>query len=177
MSAYKTSKLLPATAAQIPDMAESIRADFAAEGYDVKVDMLSNSGCDISLSKGGAFKAVIGMRTALKITMIPQTNGVMFNAGIGIFGQQVLPLAVAWFVAWPVLITQIWGAVRQSKLDDRALADAERVLMAGPANTYSAPQPQGFASMPQAGAKFCTNCGSPVTPGAKFCPNCGNPLG
>lgn len=175
MSMYKTKKLLPASASQIPAMAESIRADFAANGYDVKIEMTSNSGCDISLSKGGMFKAVLGLRTALKINMVPMSNGVMFNAGIGIFGQQVIPLAVAWFVAWPVLITQIWGAVQQSKLDERALADAERVILGSPQNY--APQPTAFTSTSNPVSNFCTNCGTPISTGAKFCPNCGNKIG
>jgi len=175
MSMYKTNKLLPATAAQIPDMAESIRADFASEGYDVKVDMLSGSGCDISLSKGGLFKTISGMRTALKINMTPQSNGVMFNAGIGIFGQQVVPLAIVAMVGfWPILITQIWGAAKQSKLDERALADAERVLMGS--GMQQSVRPQGFASMPNAGSKFCTNCGTQLAADARFCSNCGTRL-
>ncbi len=174
---YKVSKLLPATASQIPEMAESIQADFAADGYDVKIEMLSNSGCDISLSKGGFFKTIAGLRTALKINMVPQVKGVKFNAGIGIFGQQVVPLAIVAMVGfWPILITQIWGATKQSKLDDRALADAERVLM-GVHNLGTASpagQAYGYASTPNAsGSKFCTNCGQRIDAQAKFCPNCG----
>ena len=178
MSMYKTSKFLPASSSQIPEMAESIRADFAADGYDVNVEMLSNSGCDISLSKGGVFKKISGLRTALKITMTPQANGVMFNAGIGIFGQQFVPLAIVAMIGfWPLLITQIWGATKQAQLDDRALADAERVLMYGQ-NTGNRAfgQPYSYASPSNtSGAKFCTQCGQPIVAGSKFCPHCGQP--
>lgn len=30
--------------------------------------------------------------------------------------------------------------------------------------------------MSDAGAKFCTNCGTALTPGAKFCGECGSPV-
>lgn len=36
-------------------------------------------------------------------------------------------------------------------------------------------QPQGQVQQPQVGAKFCSNCGSPVS-GGKFCSNCGQQL-
>lgn len=37
--------------------------------------------------------------------------------------------------------------------------------------------PQGGGGGGTAGAKFCPECGQPVTPGAKFCQNCGHKIG
>ncbi len=80
-----------------------------------------------------------------------------------------------WFITWPVLLTQIWGMVQQSKLDDKALAAARAVISERGGNPYSygtVPPP-----MPAAGrAKFCTNCGASLPANAKFCSECGNPV-
>ena len=80
-----------AAVTQIPDMADAIRDEFAPEGYDIQIDTLMNGGRDISITKGGIFKAVLGMRSALKITLTPQMNGVLFDARVGIFGHIVIP--------------------------------------------------------------------------------------
>ena len=173
MAIYQTKKLLAAVPAQIPQMAEAIRQDFEADGFEVAVDNLISGGRDISITKGNLFKAVLGMRSALKVTLTPQADGVQFDANVGIFGQQIIPTIIMWFYLWPVLLTQIWGLVQQSKLDDRALAAAERVL-GSPTE-----QPSQFLSgdSPATGARFCTVCGNPIEgAGAKFCPNCGNKL-
>lgn len=163
MPTFNTQKLLPATVAQIPAMAEAIRKEFAPEGFDIQIDTLMSGGRDISLTKGNLFKAVLGMRSALKITLTPQMDGVLFDARVGIFGQQAIPTVISMFFFWPVLITQIWGLVSQSKLDDRALAAAEREMQ----SCASSP------SVPDVGTLFCTHCGARIDVGASFCSRCG----
>ncbi len=163
MPTFNTQKLLPATAAQIPAMAKAIRNEFAPEGFEIQIDTLMSGGRDISLTKGSLFKAVLGMRSALKITLTPQMDGVLFDARVGIFGQQVIPTVISMFFFWPVLITQIWGLVNQSQLDDRALAAAER----GMQNTASS------MKATSGGTLFCTHCGARMDEGARFCSRCG----
>lgn len=170
MSAFSKQKLLNATTAQIPDMAESIRQEFLQDNFEVKVDPLMNGGRDISISKGGAFKAVLGMRSALKVTLTPQINGVTFDAHVGLFGQQLIPSIISMFYFWPILITQIWGMVKQSKMDDRALAAAERVID----STTSSAVASAAYQAPVIGKKFCTKCGSEAPADAVFCSKCGN---
>lgn len=174
MATYSKKRLLPATVQQIPQIAESIRREFEYEDYEVKVEDLLSGGTDISITKGGTFKAVMGMKTALKVTLIPQPNGVLFDAGVGIFGQQAIPTIISMFFFWPVLITQIWGLVNQSKLDDRALEAAQRALMPGTAQ--AAPDngtQQAYAQGPSGTAKFCPSCGTKLDAPGKFCPECG----
>lgn len=163
MPTFNKQKLLPSTAAQIPAMAEAIRKEFAPEGFDVQIDTLMSGGRDISLTKGSLFKAVLGMRSALKITLTPQMDGVLFDARVGIFGQQAIPTVISMFFFWPVLITQIWGLVNQSQLDDRALAAAERGMKNSASSSNAA----------NAGALFCTHCGARMGEGAMFCSSCG----
>ena len=169
MATYSKRKLLATSLSQIPQMAESIRKDFEIDGFEVNIDTLMSGGRDISVTKGNLFRAVLGMRSALKITLTPQTDGVLFDANVGIFGQQAIPTVITMLFFWPVLITQIWGLVEQSSLDDRALAAAERVIGNGSSATASS-----FAS---SGTKqFCTNCGASISSEAKFCPECGTKL-
>jgi hypothetical protein len=81
----------------------------------------------------------------------------------------VVPALLTLFVAWPVLIGQVWGLVVQSKLDDEALSCIEQSL-AGVSTTADQPS-QGYT---HAGAlAHCTQCGSELPAVAKFCPQCG----
>jgi hypothetical protein len=73
-----------------------------------------------------------------------------------------------WYVAWPVLLTQIWGLVKQSKLDDEALRIAEDVVYKDSKN--------GVETTTSNGSKFCTSCGTKNAEHANYCCGCGRPL-
>lgn len=159
MATYSKQKLLDASAAQIPQIAEAIRKDFSDDGFEVHVDSLMSGGRDISITKGNLFKAVLGMRSALKISLTPRQSGVFFDANVGIYGQQAIPTVISMLFFWPVLITQIWGLVQQSSLDDRALEVAEKFILQEKATNET--------------TKFCTNCGARIVLSSNFCPSCG----
>lgn len=170
MATYSKKKILPASVSQIPQIAEAIRKDFEIDGFEVNIDSLMSGGRDISVTKGNLFKAVLGMRSALKITLTPQHDGVFFDANVGIYGQQAIPTVISMLFFWPVLITQIWGLVEQAKLDDRALEVAERACVA---------RTSAFATDSQStstGTKFCPECGTRVDASTKFCSECGSKL-
>lgn len=168
MGTFNTHKIINAAPSLIPAMSDKIISHFKAEGYEVDVQVSNLGTHDISLTKGGMFKAVIGLKTALKVTLKPEADKVSFDAGIGIFGQQLIPALVMYFVAWPVLLTQIWGMVQQSNLDDTALALAESVVSPDPSAT-NVVEPTAISS-------FCPNCGGKHEVGMKFCPYCGEKL-
>ena len=168
MATFNTKKILYGSPSLIPTIANCIQEQFQNDGYEVAMDALSSGGYDISITKGGFFKAILGMKTALKITLLPQGGNINFDAGVGIFGKQIIPTLIMWYVAWPVLLTQIWGMVQQSKLDDEALRIAEDVVNRSNNN--------GISTTNSLGNKFCTNCGTKNTESAKFCCGCGRPL-
>ena len=174
MGTFSTKKILAAPTELIPEMAERICANFSADGFDVQREDLISGGIDISLTKGGMFKAVLGLKSALKVTLVPAANGVAFDAGVGIFGQQAIPTVISYFFLWPVLVTQIWGMTQQAKLDDRALACAEAVIAEHAASMHSQSRFMGASAQPA--AAFCTQCGTPIPAGSRFCPGCGNRL-
>lgn len=168
MGTFNTHKMINAAPSLIPAMSDKITSHFTAEGYEVDVQVSNMGTHDISLTKGGMFKAVVGLKTALKVTLKPESDKVSFDAGIGIFGQQLIPSLVMYFVAWPVLLTQLWGLVQQSKLDDTALALAESVAAQDP-STPKVLEPTAISS-------FCPNCGGKHDVGMRFCPYCGEKL-
>ena len=168
MGTFSTKKILYGSTSLIPTIANRIQEEFQSDGYEVAMDALSSGGYDISITKGGLFKAVLGMKTALKVTLLPQGSSIHFEAGVGIWGQQAIPTVISMLFFWPVLLTQIWGMVEQSKLDDKALEIAEGVVYMNN-NT-------GAVSASSAGSKFCTSCGTQNAESANFCSGCGKPL-
>ncbi len=176
MGVFNTKATLDASPALIPAIADRICKVFTDDGFEFKRDDLISGGVDISVTKGGIFKAIFGLKTALKITLVPQNNAISFDAGVGIFGQQAVPTVILLMtMAWPVLVTQIWGLIQQSNLDDKALAAAEAVIAENRGSSY-----MGHCD-PTAGGNsvasaFCTNCGTILPPGARFCSTCGTPI-
>jgi hypothetical protein len=193
MGAFKTERIIPATA-DLDLVAEDLREHFARKGFAVKVESGAACGRFVSISKGGTFKSVLGMKTALNIELESELSGVAARASVGVFGQQAVPTALMLFVAWPVILTQAWGLVQQSKLDDEAIDVAERSVLArsrtavpgsraaadyaGAGAATGAVSAVGAASGPAssgaAGAvAFCTECGARIPESARFCGQCG----
>lgn len=169
MATFSSKKILYGSTPLIPTIANRIQEEFKNEGYEVTMDALCSGGYDISITKGGLFKAVLGMKTALKVTLLPQGNDIHFEAGVGIWGQQAVPTVISMLFFWPVLITQIWGMVEQSKLDDKALEIAKDVVYMNNNNNST-------TSANSVESKFCTSCGARNTESANFCNKCGKPL-
>ena len=170
MATFSTKKILYGSTSLIPTIANRIQEEFHNDGYEVAMDALSSGGYDISITKGGIFKAVLGMKTALKVTLLPQGSNIHFEAGVGIWGQQAIPTVISMLFFWPVLLTQIWGMVEQSKLDDKALEIAQDVICMN--NHEGSPHSDN-----NVGGKFCTKCGTKLDGSSKFCSNCGTRLG
>jgi hypothetical protein len=166
MGTFKSSRIINGSPALIPQAGRDVMNYFLAEGYDVTGDSLISGGYDISVSKGNMFKSVLGMKSALKILIRPRAGQIAIEAGVGVFGQQALPSVITMLVFWPVLVTQIWGIVQQSKLDEKAVEVAEASI--GRNRTTEKVNPSGTQNQ-----KFCTNCGAPNAEGAKFCGECG----
>ena len=167
MATFNTKKILYGPVSLIPSIAHSIQDDFLNNGFEVSMDSLSSGGYDISITKGGTFKAIMGMKTALKVTLLPNGNTISFEAGVGIWGQQAIPTVISMLFFWPVLITQIWGIINQAELDDRALVIANDVVTK---HNYNQNNAAGV------GVKFCTVCGTQNGVNAKFCSGCGKQL-
>lgn len=168
MAVFSKHEVMTGNPLLIPEIAKSMDEEFSADGFEVVVDSLLSGGYDISITKGDYFKAVLGMKTALKVTLMPHPNGISFDANVGIFGEQVIPTVISMFFFWPVLITQIWGLVKQSKLDDKSLDICRKVIATNADVSKSA-----VVDTVQRPVKFCTNCGTQLQSDVRFCSNCG----
>lgn len=165
MAIFSTEKVLNGNPNLIPTIADRIVSEFQMLGFTAKCDNYAGNVYDISLAKGNIFKAVLGMKSALKVTLTPNGDSIHIKAGVGIFGQQAIPTVITMFAFWPVLIPQIWGMVQQSKLDDKAINIAEQTIRENNGSSFC-----------QANTSFCPNCGNKITESVNFCPKCGSRL-
>lgn len=150
MPAFESVKTVPVRLADLSPAAQEIMDYFRAQGYEVTGKPSGNNGVLISLRKGDTFKAVLGMKTSLNIEIDPAIDGTLIRAKVGIWGEQAIPTMITLFIAWPILLTQIWGMAQQSNLDDEALFRAEQALLrqAGAQGVVTPPPSALAASAP-----------------------------
>jgi hypothetical protein len=183
VSAFSSEKLIPVALADLAPVAADLVRHFQERGYDSVAIVRPDGGHEVSITKGGVFKKALGLRTALKIELLPQPTGTLVRAGVGIFGKQALPFAIAMLVTWPVLLTQMWGLINQAGLDDEAIKVAELSLnrlsrLAGQSEAPGGHTPDGAQSsngaQPLDGApSYCHQCGHARPTDANFCTKCG----
>ena len=130
MGTFNSSKTFPYTVDDLAPVSQDVMDHFKNQDFEVTETNIPTGGVQVSIRKGGTFKAIIGMKTALNIKMEPVANGTTVDAGVGIFGQQAIPTAITLLVFWPVIIAQVWNMAQESKLDEEALDVAEESLKA-----------------------------------------------
>jgi hypothetical protein len=111
MPTFSSKKIFRLAAPFSDEIAQSIMSDFRNDGFSVTDIPLLSGGRNISIAKGNTFKAVLGMKTALNISIKRIENNLEIEAGVGMYGQQAIPTAISMLLFWPVLLTQIWGMV------------------------------------------------------------------
>jgi hypothetical protein len=130
MGTFNSSKTVPYVVGDLSPVAQEVMDHFEQQDYEVTVTNIPTGGVQVSIRRGGTFKAIIGMKTALNIKIEPVANGTTIEAGVGIFGQQAIPTAITLLVFWPVILTQVWNMAQEAKLDEEALRVAEESLKA-----------------------------------------------
>ena len=128
MGAFTTKKIIYGNTAQIPYVAEQLRQAFAGEGYEVRIEN-TRVGREVYITNGGLFKAALGLRSALKVVLLSSRDGhIEMEAGVSIFKQQLVPTLITVCLFSPVVVAQIWGMIKQAKLDEKAVDIAERAI-------------------------------------------------
>jgi hypothetical protein len=128
MGTFNSSKTVPYVVEDLAPVAQDVMGHFESQDYEVTEAHIPTGGVQVSIRRGGTFKAIIGMKTALNIKIEPVANGTTIEAGVGIFGQQAIPTAITLLVFWPVLVAQVWNMAQEAKLDEEALGVAEESL-------------------------------------------------
>jgi len=141
MGAFNSSHTVPYHVEDLSVVAQDVTGHFEQQGYEVTETHIPTGGVQVSIRRGGTFKAIIGLKTALNIKIEPVANGTRVEAGVGIFGQQAIPTAITLLVFWPVLVAQVWNMAQEAKLDEEALRVAEESLKA-----HSSTTPSGAAA-------------------------------
>lgn len=172
MGLFKTEKNIPIALSDLSPVANDIVQHFQRQGFVTTSQRALTGRCDITVSKGGIFAALIGTKRALKIEIVSRDKQTLAKAGVGIFGQHALALVIALLcdsVFWFLILAQIYGLVRQAQLDDEAIACIERSLTAH----WVAPS---TATAVSAHAVFCVECGTSNAPNSTVCIHCGAKL-
>jgi hypothetical protein len=139
MGTFNSTKTFPYVVEDLAPVAQDVMDHFEQQDYEVTETNIPTGGVQVSIRRGGTFKAIIGMKTALNIKIEPVANGTTVDAGVGIFGQQAIPTAITLLVFWPVIIAQVWNMAQESNLDDEALRVAEESLKAHSSKAPSGP--------------------------------------
>src|ERR687898_2609786 len=130
MGTFNSSKTFPYVVDDIASVAQDVMDHFERQDYEVIETNIPTGGVQVSIRRGGTFKAIIGLRSALNIKIEPVANGTRVEAGVGIFGQQAIPTAITLLVFWPVLVAQVWNMAQEANLDEEAIGVAEESLKA-----------------------------------------------
>lgn len=155
---FKSEKQFAVDKTAMPNIVDGLKDYFLQNGYDYKEEQEGESYL-ISVTKGGMFQKVLGLQSALKISLTPIDNHILFQAGIGFWEQQKAATIVNLFISWVVVTTQLWGIVQQAHLDDKALEIAERGVQ----------EYKDLQNNTQ--YEYCPNCGRKVAKGT-ICPQC-----
>jgi hypothetical protein len=130
MGTFNSSNTVPYVVEDLAPVAQDVMRHFEQQDYEVTETPIPTGGVQVSIRRGGIFKAIIGLKTALNVRIEPVANGTKVEAGVGIFGQQAIPTAVTLLVFWPVILAQVWNMAQEAKLDEEALGVAEQSLKA-----------------------------------------------
>ena len=139
MGTFNSIKTVPYFVEDLAPVAQDVMRHFESQDFEVTETNIPAGGVQVSIRRGGTFKAIIGLKTALNIKIEPVANGTTVDAGVGIFGQQAIPTAITLLVFWPVLVAQVWNMAQESHLDDEALRVAEESLKAHTSKAPSEP--------------------------------------
>ena len=163
---FTSNVTLDITPDRIQAISMAIDSEFALRGYKIDRKNLLSGATVVSLEKGGFLMAVIAMKNMLQVNMYEENGKVVVKTSTGFWGLLILPAIIGLFLLWPLLVTAIVGIVRQYQLNKHLM---EIVHL-----TVSDESAFAVDSTCVDGAKFCSQCGSPVT--GKFCSNCGTKI-
>lgn len=127
MGVFETERSFPDGGQDVGAALADVAATFRKKEYEVRIEQ-SDDGLSASFSKGGNFQAVAGLKTALRLKVWRAGDRIRAKTSVGLFELQALPTAITFLIAWPVALAQIWGLVKQAKLDEEVLQAFEKAL-------------------------------------------------
>ncbi len=103
MALKNSNRFFPTDTKNIQAVASYFAKKFEEKGYTVSTEPAAE-GEFISITKGGIFRSISGMKTGLNITLKQRDSGIEANLEVGIFGKQLVPTAISMLLFWPVSV-------------------------------------------------------------------------
>lgn len=185
MGTFKSEKIIGISTGDLAPVAEDLIAHFKEQGYETTGLQVEGGGWDITIAKGGVFKAALGLKAALSIEIRRHPGATSVKAGVGLFKRRAAPAVAVGLLYPPALLGQAWGLIRQASLDDEAIrvveASLTRRARIGDLGEQTNPRvPEAAENVTNATApvastaeSFCTKCGQRMPAEALFCGSCG----
>ena len=123
--AFQSSRDYKVSFSHVRGISNEVLEALESEGYSVHREELAASASGnrgrgdiiLSVTKGGFFKMVAGLKTALKCTFSETEQGFRLTQKIGLFETQAVPTTIMLVAFWPLIVTQIVGLIKSKKLD------------------------------------------------------------
>lgn len=158
MGAFTSTTIINAPKEFIPYACRQIKQTFEAEGFEYTLNTESYDKTVITIAKGNFVKQIVGLKQGLEISFAQEGDSISISAKGTVIKDQAIATAIMLFITWPVVIPQIIGLIKQSKLDDRVIEVVNSAL----SEYNNAEKPV-----------FCPNCGTQVKSIDGVCANCG----
>ena len=160
MSTFLSSKSYEASPSFVPYAVDAIRKAFVAEGFEFVEKPGTYNTTVIEVTKGNLVKKLVGLKLGLEITFWMEHDHIRVEAKGTVAKNQLIATGITLFIAWPVIVTQAIGLIKQSELDVRVISIVDGA----------------YASFTEQKPAYCTNCGGLVTGAPSRCPHCGASL-
>src|ERR1700722_3421186 len=121
MNPFKSEKLIPISVPDLAPVAHELQAHFEQRRYQVECQLVLPGVWEVGVTRGGMFKAAMGLKSSMKVQLKGVDGGTMVQARVGIFGKQAIPTMVTMLVLWQMIFLQAWTLIRESALDDEAV--------------------------------------------------------
>ena len=142
---------------------------FRLDNYETQKFKGPNEAAIVQLRQKGSWRSVLGMSSALTITLSKQDENLIVDIGAAKWGEKAAVGAVGAVIFFPALITAAYGAWKQSQLPDQVFDLIQQQIQLS--------QGQEKQEMPASGdSAKCPSCKQAITLNSKFCPACGAAL-
>ena len=138
----------------IEPLALEVERGFLGQGYQVQ-HFGNKDHIVVQIKKGGDFAALVGMRTALTLTLQSASGGVIAVIGQQRWADKAAAGAVGMLILWPLAFTAGAGAIMQSNLASQMLATLDALIYRQQPMVQMGPLPPHLLSqLQQQGAPF-----------------------
>jgi hypothetical protein len=98
MGLLKASRIIHATLPDLTPVGQAVMAHFADRDYEVNGEQTGPQCWEVGIHKGGTFRAIVGMKVALRIRIETIGTSTQVEASIGLLESQGISTAISMLV-------------------------------------------------------------------------------